>query len=140
LNPDSPSSVPALQDLHHAACQAREHAHAPYSDYRVGAAVVFRGSERIHAGCNVENASYGGTICAERAAICTAVAAEGPGVIDRLVLVTAEPAAPCGLCLQVISEFADADTRIFCTAPDTLGDPQPLRFFLPRPFDSNQLS
>ena len=88
----------------------------------------------------MENASYGGTICAERAAICAAVAAEGAGVIDRLVLVTSSPAPPCGLCLQVIAEFADAGTHIVCSSPDAPGEPNPLSHFLPRPFDPNSLT
>ncbi len=114
-------------------------AYAPYSKYRVGAAVMFRGSNQIYAGCNVENASYGGTMCAERVAIFSAVASEGAGIIDHLVLVTERPSSPCGLCLQVISEFADADTRISCGDPETIGDALPLSEFLPRPFNSKEL-
>lgn len=130
---------PTLNELWRAALRVREQAHAPYSGYRVGAALTLRGCADIHLGCNVENASYGGTICAERAAVCAAIAARGAGVLDRLVLVTREPASPCGLCLQVISEFADADTRIIPSSPDRPGEPRPLSHFLPNPFNAQQL-
>lgn len=82
----------------------REHAHAPYSKYRVGAAIATR-SGLIFEGCNVENASYGATICAERGAIMQMVAA---GVTDPIAcaVVTADGASPCGICRQVLSEFA----------------------------------
>ena len=94
--------------------RARDNAHAPYSNYHVGAAIVSAATGRIYAGCNVENSSYGGTICAERNAITTAVAEEGNLGIDLLVVVSDDnpPAPPCALCLQVIAEFAKEDTRV----------------------------
>ena len=131
---------PSLEDLWHAALAARANAHAPYSGYKVGAALTLRSHPEIFIGCNVENASYGATLCAERAAVCAAVAAVGPGTLDRLVLVTREIASPCGLCLQVLAEFADADTRIVPSSPDRLGDPVPLSRFLPTPFNAQQLN
>jgi cytidine deaminase len=84
----------------------RENAHAPYSRYRVGAALLVR-SGTIFVGCNVENATYGATICAERAAVTAMVAA---GERDPVACVVAtggpEPGAPCGICRQVLAEFA----------------------------------
>jgi homotetrameric cytidine deaminase len=132
-------TAPSLNTLQARACEVRLNAHAPYSNYRVGAALTVKGSDRIYTGCNVENASYGATICAERAAITAAVAAEGTLVLDQLVLVTREPASPCGVCLQVIAEFADADTRIACGTPELPGTPQPLSAFLPHPFNAEKL-
>jgi cytidine deaminase len=100
---------PQWEPLLEAAWRAWERAYAPYSHFQVGAALL-RGDGSIQAGCNVENASYGGTICAERTAICAA-AAQGmrPGDLVALVVVTeAETLTPpCGLCRQVIAEFAE---------------------------------
>jgi len=103
--PHDPQWDPLLE----AAWRAWERAYAPYSRFQVGAALL-RSDGSIHPGCNVENASYGGTICAERTAICAA-AAQGmrPGAMVALVVVTeAETLTPpCGLCRQVIAEFAE---------------------------------
>jgi cytidine deaminase len=100
---------PAWEPLLEAAWQAWSQAYAPYSHFHVGAALL-RKDGTIQVGCNVENASYGGTICAERNAICAA-AAQGlrPGDLMALVVVTeAETLTPpCGLCRQVIAEFAE---------------------------------
>src|ERR1700752_865511 len=84
---------------------AREHAHAPYSNFRVGAAVRAK-SGRIFSGCNVENASYGLTLCAERVAIFKAIS-EGERGFDAVAVVTDkdELTPPCGACRQIIWEF-----------------------------------
>jgi cytidine deaminase len=86
---------------------AFKNAHAPYSNFKVGATILTeRGTQ--YSGCNVENASYGLTICAERNAIFAAVAAEGSSMKIRAVAVATErdgPCAPCGACRQVIYEF-----------------------------------
>ena len=90
-------------------------AYAPYSRFHVGCAVLTE-SGAIYTGCNVENASYGLTICAERAAICAAVGAEGDMVRIRAVLVlngNDAPCSPCGACRQVIFEFGRDAEVIF---------------------------
>jgi cytidine deaminase len=96
-----------MSDLVNAAKVAAAKAYCPYSRFRVGAAVLTEAGE-IYGGCNVENASYGLTICAERNAIVRAVV-EGRGLLTiRAVVVytpTLAPTAPCGACRQVINEF-----------------------------------
>ena len=94
------------QQLLDQARRAREAAYAPYSNFTVGAAVLTAAGE-IFSGCNIENASLGATICAERVAIFTAVAA---GCLDLTALLviadTPDPVPPCGLCRQVLAEFS----------------------------------
>jgi cytidine deaminase len=98
---------PARADLIAAARQAAGQAYCPYSRFRVGAAVLTDRGE-IFSGCNVENASYGLTICAERNAVFQAVVRSQAPVVIRAVVVftpTDLPTAPCGACRQVINEF-----------------------------------
>ena len=90
----------------------RERAYAPYSNYYVGAAVL-TGSGKIYTGCNIENASFGATICAERVAVASAIAA-GERELKALAVVTdgPNPGPPCGICRQFLVEFA-GDLPIF---------------------------
>ena len=120
-----------------AAVQAREFAYAPYSNHKVGAALLTK-SGKLYTGCNVENAAYSPTNCAERTAVFKAVS-EGErefvaiaivgGVGDKLSLFC----APCGVCRQVLGEFADRDLRIVMGTPEnikvmTLGELLPCSF------------
>ena len=124
--------------LVNAARAAQARAYAPYSNFRVGAALESESGD-VFVGCNVENASYGLTICAERAAVCAAVSA-GAQRFRRAVVVSDSdpPAAPCGACRQVLSEFG-ADLRIDAFGPRgsvswTMAE------LLPAPFGRNQLT
>lgn len=121
-----------LEDLVGAAREVREHAHAPYSGFRVGAAVR-ASSGRVYLGCNVENASFGATVCAERSAIAAAVAA-GERVIEAVAVFTeAEaPTMPCGICRQVILELGP-DALVVAATP-SLQKQTTLRELLPEPF------
>jgi cytidine deaminase len=123
-----------------AASRARRAAYAPYSGYQVGAAVL-GGNGRIFEGCNVENASFGLTICAERNAIAQLVASGERNVV-AVAIVTAgpEPGTPCGICRQMIAEFA-ADVPVGLAvagdeAPRTMTS---LADLLPHPFRGDLL-
>lgn len=119
---------------------AAERAYAPYSRFKVGAALLLADGS-VSRGCNIENASYGATVCAERVAVWSAVAA-GSLSADRPPLALAVTAMPCALCLQVLSEFAGADLPIFLPADEGAEEPfaeGAFRVFrlgelLPRPF------
>ncbi len=101
-----------------AAKAARRRAHAPYSRYLVGAAVL-ADDGRVYAGCNVENATYGATICAERTAVTKMVSEGGRRVVAVVVVTEGErPASPCGVCRQVLCEFAgDVPVRMVALGP-----------------------
>jgi cytidine deaminase len=125
--------MPADRDLVDLARAAARRAYAPYSRFRVGAAVRAK-SGAVFAGCNVENASYGLTICAERSAIFQMVAA-GQAGFDRIVIYTptATPTAPCGACRQVLNEFnPDAEVVSVCDGPEVIRTT--VRELLPRAF------
>ena len=123
-----------LEQAYRAALQARERAYAPYSKFRVGAALVLRDGS-IFSGCNVENASYGATNCAERTAVFSAVAEKG-GKLDvaGIVLVTEPMAYPCGLCLQVMGEFFSPDTPVYLTDPAGVRERKRFGDLLPNAF------
>ncbi len=117
-----------------AARKVRLHAYAPYSNYAVGAAV--RTSDgRIFVGCNVENASYGLTVCAERVAVFSAVAA-GAHEVVAVAICTPDGGAPCGACRQVLMEFTPAPDAciIWVVRPDELVARYTLAELLPHAF------
>lgn len=108
-------SASALKKLERAASKVMKNAHAPYSNFHVGAAILLTNG-KIFSGCNVENASYGMTNCAERTAIFSAVAELGPKIEIRAVAVTNDQGvacSPCGACRQVIYEFGPDATILF---------------------------
>jgi len=121
-----------------AATQARENAHAPYSNFRVGAALRAT-SGRIFGGCNVENATYGLTVCAERIAIFKAIS-EGERGFDAISVVTDTDALtpPCGACRQLIWEFCGDIPVIMANLKGRVEIMQMQNLF-PRPFDSSHL-
>jgi cytidine deaminase len=103
-----------------AASAARRFAHAPYSGFMVGCAVLDENGD-VHCGCNVENAAYPEGICAEANAIGTMVANGGKRIVAIAAVGgkdTVEPCTPCGGCRQRILEFADGDTRVYVIAGD----------------------
>jgi cytidine deaminase len=120
------------------ALASRTNAHAPYSKFQVGAAVLTADGE-IFAGCNVENASYGLTICAERVAVGTAVAA-GHKEIVAVAVASSGGHSPCGACRQVLSEFGPAMEVILIDADDlTKTRTTTLAALLPEQFSSAAL-
>lgn len=106
------------------AIEARELAYAPYSNHKVGAALVGK-SGKIYLGCNVENAAYTPTNCAERTAIFKAVS-EGEREFTAIAIVgglgdkLSDVCAPCGVCRQVMAEFCDADMKIILGTPEKI--------------------
>jgi cytidine deaminase len=111
-NPLSPAEA---ADLQHRAIAVAHNAYAPYSHFRVGAAVLLSDGT-IVTGCNVENASYRLTVCAEQAAIAAAVSLHGPKIHIRAIAVANlndTASQPCGACRQTIHEFSTPDTIVF---------------------------
>ncbi|MFZ9681903.1 MAG: cytidine deaminase [Cephaloticoccus sp.] len=117
-----PPSLP-LAPLRRAARQAAARAYAPYSRFKVGAAILTMDG-KVYTGCNVENASYGLCNCAERTAIFSAVAAQKKNLKLRCVVIytdTDAPTAPCGACRQVINEFGPAARVVsYCRGKDVI--------------------
>lgn len=103
--------------LHKLATEARKKSYSPYSKFKVGAALLSK-SGQIYTGTNVENASFGAGICAERTALLKAVSEEDIKFTDIVVVSDAKkPAFPCGLCLQMMAEFFDAKTKVWVATP-----------------------
>lgn len=134
------SVSPEVEAAYRIALQTRERAYAPYSRFRVGAAARFADVAEPVGGCNVENASFGATICAERTALLGAGAAHGKRALEFMVVVTDEKTAtpPCALCLQMLAEFAADDTPIYLANASGVQRRYLLRELLPVPFRSFQ--
>lgn len=124
------------QDLFREALRAREHSYSPYSRFKVGAALEIVGIEEPVLGTNVENASYGATICAERAAILAAISRYGrlPFVALAVVADCDPYVVPCASCLGVLAEFCDPDFPIHCGNLSGLQRTFRLGDLLPNPF------
>jgi len=125
---DSPALLEELVTL---AREARKHAYAPYSGFRVGAALR-TSSGHVYTGCNVENASYGLSMCAERVAVGKAVS-EGHRGFEALAVVSETMASPCGACRQVLAEFGLDTTVVMADLKQsleihTVGDLLPAAF------------
>jgi cytidine deaminase len=121
-----------------AARAARRSAYAPYSRFRVGAAL--RAGDAVHQGCNVENASYGLTVCAERNAVGAAVLA-GARRVDAVAIAsgTSPPTPPCGACLQVLAELGGPETPVLLAGPRGAPVRTTLGELLPRAFSKRYL-
>ena len=140
----NPSSTPLTQSqiatLQQRATEVAHHAYAPYSHFRVGAALLLDDeANTIVTGCNVENASYRLTTCAEQAAIAAAVSLHGPTIRIRAIAVAnlnATASQPCGACRQTIHEFSTPNTVVFfpaeagAIAQATIADLLPAAFLL----------
>lgn len=131
---------PELDALFQAARTVRERAHAPYSRFRVGAALRDE-TGAVHAGCNVENAAYPVGTCAEGGAISAMVAAGGRRIREILVLAEGDgPVTPCGACRQRIREFADPATPIHAADPRRVLASFTLERLLPASFGPETLA
>jgi cytidine deaminase len=128
----------SLDILVDAARAARLNAFAPYSKFQVGAALA-TATGRIFAGCNIESASYGLTVCAERVAVFKAVS-EGERQFTRIVVAadTAAPTPPCGACRQILWEFG-GDLEVMLANLNAVTGTYRLRDLLPLPFDGRSL-
>jgi cytidine deaminase len=131
--------IKSMTDIELIQCaqKAIKKAYAPYSKFRVGAALLTK-TGNVYTGCNVEIASFGATNCAERTAIWKAVSEEGKIDIDKIAIVSDDEdyIYPCGICRQVMAEFANDDMELICTTKD--GDYKKIRFgeILPNAFRS----
>ncbi len=130
------NNSPLLKKAYEFAKEARLRAHAPYSEFKVGCCLKLRNSDELIVGCNVENASYGLTTCAERTAIFKAIAERGTIDPEYLVVVTDAdpPAPPCGPCLQVMAEFCQPHCEIYLANLKGIQEKLLFKELLPKPF------
>lgn len=127
-----------LEQLVECALGARQYAHAPYSNFKVGAALL-SSSGRVFTGCNVENSTYGLTVCAERVALWKAIS-EGERQFARIAVATQSkhPVFPCGACRQLLWEFC-GDIEVILANTEGLKESRRLAGLLPYPFDRSVL-
>jgi cytidine deaminase len=134
----NPLSKSDFERLLQAAAGARQHAYAPYSKFPVGAAVMVEGG-MIYSGCNIENSSFGLTLCAERVALFKSVS-EGSKKFEAVALITGteDPVMPCGACRQVLAEF-NPEMIVVSGTINGKSVVKKLSELLPDPFDKNQM-
>ena len=125
-----------LQQAFTTALNVRNKAHAPYSKFLVGAALKVKGSDQLFVGCNVENMSFSATICAERNALFNAIANVGKVPLEYMVVVAdiSPFIIPCGMCLQVLTEFCPSDFPIHLANLGGIQKKMNLGELLPSPF------
>jgi cytidine deaminase len=130
----------SIQSLFDAAKRARENAHAPYSSFKVGAAIETQSGD-IFAGCNVENVAYPEGTCAEAGAIAHLVASQGKQQITAVLVIADcdEPITPCGGCRQKLAEFGSGETRVYLAGLDGLKGQTTLAEILPGAFSQSHL-
>ncbi len=130
------------RELMQAAQRARGNSHSPYSHFRVGAALLAK-SGKVYTGCNIENAAFPATVCAERTAFFKAVS-EGEREFEAIAIVggkegeTSDFCAPCGVCRQVMAEFCRKDFKILLGSPEKF-EAYPLEALLPFSFTEKDL-
>lgn len=136
---DAPDE-PTLQQLVAAAREARRRAHAPYSRFAVGAALL-DAEGRIHVGCNVENAAYPEGLCAEAVAVGAMVVAGGTRIVAAAVVGDAsQPVTPCGGCRQKLREFATGETPVVSADPQAIRARYTMAQLLPESFGPDHLA
>lgn len=138
----SPKQAPneLAKQLHKLALEAQKNSYSPYSHKKVGASLIL-GNGKTYSGANIENASYGATICAERTAIFKAIS-ENPGAkIKEICVVTdAKPAwAPCGLCRQVLVEFTSPDALVHIAGTGSIEKTISMKELVPLAFSPEDL-
>lgn len=138
------SEIPnEVLEAHKLAAEALKNSHSPYSKLQVACALRLKSSNQCVTGVNVENASYGGTICAERSAIVSAVSQFGSSTEFEFAVVISTfekgPIPPCGMCLQVFKEFVGDSFRIYLGDKKGVTQSFTMAEFLPHSFSSDQL-
>ena len=127
-----------IQKAYEQAQMSLNNSYAPYSEFHVASVIKLKNQEALICGVNVENASYGGTICAERSAIVSAISQYGKTSRLEWIVITSsnpsDPIPPCGMCLQVIVEFADSDLPIYLGNKNELKKKVLLKELMPMSF------
>ena len=131
-------SQDAFDELFNAAVKAQENAYAPYSNFKVGAAILTKNDSIIYTGCNVENRSNGVTVCAERVAVSDIIKRKKTCEIEHLLVVSTtekETIAPCGVCRQTLVEFGNLDAMVYiCDSKRGLVTTTTLKELVPFPY------